>query len=166
MWWRRLGAHRGGAQMRVYLEATSTHAGHMYSLLQKEEQMIRVHGMSMRQTTAWRCSSRSCSTVPGMDVVFVNKSWHLVSTRTSSAPAWRALTTKSMRTRTFLMKVYCSTLWRSVLLRGTRKDLQGTTSHCCPHYFHIQSRPTPFCRYRFVSTSPRRPTFEAFGGRD
>ena len=30
----------------------STHAGHMYSLLQKEEQMIRVHGMSMRQTTA------------------------------------------------------------------------------------------------------------------
>ena len=43
---------------------------------------------------------------------------------------------------------------------------KGRRPHCCPHYFHIQSRPTTFCRYRFVSTSPRRPTFEAFGGRD
>ena len=62
--------------------------------------------------------------------------------------------------------LYCSIQWQFVLLRGTKKDLQETTFHCCPRCFHIQSHPTLSCHYRFVSTSPRRPTFEAFGGKD
>ena len=143
----------------------STHAGHTSSSPPKEEQMIKVHGMSMRRTIAWHCCSRSCSTVLDMDVVCVNKSWHSGSTRILIAAAWRALTTKSMRTRTSLTKGYCSIQWQSALQRGTKKDLPGMTSHCCHRCFRIQSHPTPSCHYRSASTSQRRPTSEAFGGK-
>ena len=45
---------------------------------------------------------------------------------------------------------------------GSSRDDVSLLSSLLSHPSH----PTLFCHYRFVSTSPRRPTFEAFGGKD
>ena len=160
-----------GYPLRTYSSVSqsgdmNTNVGRMSSSPPKGEQTIEMHGTWKRRATAWRCCSRSCSTVPDMDVVYVNKSWRSGSTRTLIAAAWHALTTTSTRTRLFPTRGYCSIQLQFALQQGTRRDPPETTSCWCPPCSRIRLRPIPSCQCRFASTSRRRPTFEAFGGKD
>ena len=141
-----------GYPLRTYSSVSqsgdmNTNVGRMSSSPPKGEQTIEMHGTWKRRATAWRCCSRSCSTVPDMDVVYVNKSWRSGSTRTLIAAAWHALTTTSTRTRLFrrgaIALSSCSSRSNraqgGILQRRRLVDVLLALASDCAQYHHVNA---------------------------